>query len=39
MLVETENLVSADAFRRDFDRFVEVARQGLVQWPLRVIPK
>lgn len=28
MLVETDNLVSADRFRDDFDQFVAAARQG-----------
>ena len=28
MLVETDNLVSADAFRDDFDRFVAATKKG-----------
>jgi PHD/YefM family antitoxin component YafN of YafNO toxin-antitoxin module len=28
MLVETNNLVSADSFRSDFDRYVDAARSG-----------
>lgn len=28
MLVETENLVTADSFRRDFDHFVDAAGKG-----------
>jgi PHD/YefM family antitoxin component YafN of YafNO toxin-antitoxin module len=28
MLVETDNLVSADSFRQEFDRFVDAARAG-----------
>lgn len=28
MLVETNNLVSADTFRQDFDRFVTAAKNG-----------
>jgi prevent-host-death family protein len=28
MLAETDNLVTADAFRRDFDRFVDAANKG-----------
>ena len=28
MLVESNNIVSADAFRRDMDRYIELARAG-----------
>ena len=28
MLIETQNLVSADVFRHDFDKYVESARAG-----------
>jgi len=28
MLIETDNLVSADVFRHDFDKYVESARAG-----------
>jgi prevent-host-death family protein len=29
MLVDTDNLVTADEFRKDLDKFVAAARQGL----------
>ena len=39
MLVETENLVSADRFRSDFDNSSRQLSKAMVPWLSRVIRK